>query len=152
MVCMGNMKNLVDPKDVSVTIYGHRDRDTGEYRYVGATTNLKRRWHGNLMNEVVVLEVTTLDRQVEREHYWIKRIRDEGNPLANSLNPLPIYSVHVKSRHIPPRITAAKDVTAVVDEKKNEPVVRRRTPEEKHALEREYFQEWYAQNPDPDGD
>jgi hypothetical protein len=69
---------------IPLVIYAHRDTQ-GCFTYVGATTNLKKRWPSAIV--CVVLETTTLSKQVERETFWIQKLREEGHPLRNRVSP-----------------------------------------------------------------
>lgn len=79
---------------IPVTIYGHRRKNDGRYVYVGATTTLEARWRIEAHSpvDVVLLEEADLGHQVERESYWIRKLRAEGHPLTNSREPKRIVS------------------------------------------------------------
>lgn len=89
-------------------IYGLAEPDSGEVRYVGATTNTIKRltahlWHQKTRQQSVhnwvaklaetskqpmlcILEECDGDSWQERERYWIAHFRSRGNDLFNSDN------------------------------------------------------------------
>jgi 8-oxo-dGTP diphosphatase len=84
------------PSDsIQVIVYAHKRKEDGKYTYVGASTNFAVRWPGSTQADLVVLERTTLGQQVERESYWIKKLRSEGNPLSNRQKPVRIKSARI---------------------------------------------------------
>lgn len=86
------------------TIYGLRDPDTKQIRYIGYSSNLQQRYSYHLSDpkrthkgnwirslkqkglkpELVVLEECNADNWAERERAWIAQAKAQGLPLTNA--------------------------------------------------------------------